>query len=133
MHGGRDGGTGYGSEAAVAGPSSSNSLQGPSERQALHPPTLTNTAKGKEKAKAGLPFDLIDSVHRAEATKNAQTVHRFEVTIEPASFSAEKYSLYKAYQMAVHGDLESKLTEESFKRFLCDSPLKVGGQLDSTK
>jgi arginine-tRNA-protein transferase len=47
------------------------------------------------------------------------------VTIEPASFSEEKFLLYKKYQMAIHGDKESKVTEKGFTRFLCDSPLKV--------
>jgi arginine-tRNA-protein transferase len=45
--------------------------------------------------------------------------------MEPASCTREKFELYKRYQMEVHGDKESKLTESSFLRFLCDSPLKV--------
>lgn len=47
------------------------------------------------------------------------------MSMEPSSFSEEKFQLYKRYQMAVHGDKESKVTKTGFTRFLCDSPLKV--------
>ena len=35
----------------------------------------------------------------------------------------ESYMLYKKYQMAVHGDKEEEISERSFRRFLCDTPL----------
>lgn len=37
----------------------------------------------------------------------------------------EVYAVYKKYQMIIHKDPASKVTELSFKRFLVDSPLKV--------
>ena len=35
----------------------------------------------------------------------------------------ESYALYKKYQIAVHGDKEEDLSERSYRRFLCDTPL----------
>ena len=48
----------------------------------------------------------------------------------PAEFDEESFLLYKKYQMAVHGDPESKITTESYTNFLVESPLipaPVGG------
>ena len=84
--------------------------------------------KGKGKAKAGT-FDLQDVVHAAEYQNAHVAAHRLTVSLEPAKFSQERYALYKRYQIAVHGDTESKLTEKGFTRFLCDSPLRVSAFL----
>lgn len=48
-----------------------------------------------------------------------------EITIEtePASFSEEKFQLYKKYQVAVHQDKEEEVTPQGFTRFLIESPL----------
>jgi len=46
-----------------------------------------------------------------------------EVTTELASFTEEKYELYREYQMAIHGDAPDKLTPEGFTRFLIESSL----------
>lgn len=54
-----------------------------------------------------------------EAEKSSS---RFHTHFEPAAFTNEKYQLYKKYQMAVHNDKESDVTQASFKRFLCDTP-----------
>jgi len=43
----------------------------------------------------------------------------------------ESYSVYKKYQMCVHGDPESKCSENQFKRFLCKSPLVSKGGMGS--
>jgi arginine-tRNA-protein transferase len=45
--------------------------------------------------------------------------------MEPACCTAEKFELYKKYQIAVHKDPESKLQKDGFTRFLCDGPLQV--------
>lgn len=44
--------------------------------------------------------------------------------MEPASFTEEKFGLYKKYQTSIHGDADSKVTRSGFKRFLCESPLE---------
>jgi arginine-tRNA-protein transferase len=50
-------------------------------------------------------------------------VHKFEVRQVPATFDATAFAVYKKYQMAVHGDKESKLTPKQYTNFLCNSPL----------
>ncbi len=45
------------------------------------------------------------------------------VVTEKASFSSEKFQLYKQYQVAVHHDEESDLSEEGFTNFLINSSL----------
>ena len=45
------------------------------------------------------------------------------LSIERASFSAEKLELYKSYQMDVHGEPAHKCSEEAFCDFLVRSPL----------
>lgn len=46
-------------------------------------------------------------------------------TLEPASFTAEKYELHKRYQEILHNDPPSKITERGFTSFLVDSPLSL--------
>jgi arginyl-tRNA---protein transferase len=49
--------------------------------------------------------------------------HSFTVETVPAEFTAERYELYRKYQIAVHNDPPEKITEQSFTNFLIDSPL----------
>lgn len=54
------------------------------------------------------------------------------VEFKPATFEIDSFELYKRYQVQVHHDDESKLSEESYKRFLVDTPLiseRVAGQI----
>ncbi|PNS16755.1 hypothetical protein CAC42_4719 [Sphaceloma murrayae] len=76
-------------------------------------------------------FDLIRGVHEAETSslKPVQPAHSFEVKLEPASFTDEKYALFRDYQTNVHKEGPSEITKAGFRRFLCDSPL-IRGQAD---
>lgn len=47
---------------------------------------------------------------------------RFHTRFEPSVFSEEKYQLYRKYQIHVHNDEPDDISEESFSRFLCESP-----------
>ena len=47
----------------------------------------------------------------------------FKVTLEPSSFTEEKFELYKKYQAKIHND--HRESPSGFKRFLVDSPLEV--------
>ncbi|GAA5888743.1 hypothetical protein JCM6882_002833 [Rhodosporidiobolus microsporus] len=83
--------------------------------------------KGKGKANQ-VQQDWGELVHEAEWEKSPEDKpfkHRFECILEPASFTDEKYKLYKRYQMDVHGDSDSKVTPKGFGRFLVDSPLEL--------
>ena len=50
---------------------------------------------------------------------------RFKIKYEPSKFSAEKFKLYKKYQVAIHKDDPSKTTKTSFKKILCDTPFHM--------
>ncbi|KAG8706630.1 Arginyl-tRNA--protein transferase 1 [Ceratobasidium sp. 395] len=70
---------------------------------------------------------LVDLVHAADASvvesKGNTPVHRFEVTVEPSSFTDEKYQLYLQYQESVHADTGN--TPSGFKRFLVESAIRL--------
>lgn len=48
---------------------------------------------------------------------------KLEIRLKRSSFDPEEFSLYKRYQINVHGDLPDKVTESSYRRFLVDSPI----------
>ena len=48
-----------------------------------------------------------------------------QLELVPAKSTAATYDLYKRYQISVHNDPPSKVSERGFRRFLCDSPLLV--------
>lgn len=82
----------------------------------------------KQKGRDNKSFNLQAVVKSCETepmslTTPASPAHRFQSYLEPADVSVEKYRLYKKYQMAVHGDSESKASKSGFTRFLCESPL----------
>ncbi|KAG8739466.1 Arginyl-tRNA--protein transferase 1 [Ceratobasidium sp. 414] len=70
---------------------------------------------------------LVDLVHAADASvleaKGLAPAHRFEVTLEPSSFTDEKYQLYLQYQESVHADTEN--TPSGFTRFLVESAIRL--------
>ncbi|KAJ3573884.1 hypothetical protein NP233_g2158 [Leucocoprinus birnbaumii] len=70
-------------------------------------------SKGKEQA-----FNLIKAMHAAEATfaSEEHPAHKFEIELEPASFTEEKYALFDKYQRDIHHDFKS--TPRGFERFL---------------
>ncbi|PSK36119.1 hypothetical protein B9Z65_5934 [Elsinoe australis] len=81
------------------------------------------TKEEKKQQKQG--FDLIHAIHEAEVSnlKPVEPDHRFEVTLEPDTFSEEKCRLFSDYQSHVHKEGPSDITRAGFKRFLCGSPL----------
>jgi arginine-tRNA-protein transferase len=60
---------------------------------------------------------------KTEQEENEEPEIEITVETEPASFSQEKYELYKRYQITVHNDKEEELSEKGFTRFLVESPL----------
>ncbi|KAH9843904.1 arginine-tRNA-protein transferase [Rhodofomes roseus] len=77
--------------------------------------------KGKKTETA---FSLTQEIHASEhdfcTCKSPK--HRFEVTLEPSSFTDEKFDLYQSYQRNIHCE-EDKMPS-SFKRFLVETPLQ---------
>lgn len=54
----------------------------------------------------------------------SNTDDKITIEIDKATFTEEKFNLYKDYQIKVHKDLPESVTPDSFTRFLCDSPIK---------
>ncbi|RUP52027.1 hypothetical protein BC936DRAFT_143203 [Jimgerdemannia flammicorona] len=71
--------------------------------------------------------DLVEMIHAAEdehRPKDKRLKYRFQIVLEPASFTEEKYKLYCKYQIEIHNDPPTKLKEKGFRNFLVDSPLR---------
>ncbi|KAJ9665558.1 Arginyl-tRNA--protein transferase 1 [Coniosporium apollinis] len=92
-----------------------------------HYQELVDRGWRREKVRQRTEFDLVETVHESEydrVPKPPEPEHRFEVTLEPDTFTEEKYKLYANYQRVVHHDTPSEITRTGFKRFLCGSPLQ---------
>ncbi|KAK0280024.1 Arginyl-tRNA--protein transferase 1 [Friedmanniomyces endolithicus] len=79
-----------------------------------------------EKKHENNSFDLITSIHESESRildSDVEPEHVFEVTLEPDSYTNDKFALFSNYQRHVHHESDSDITREGFKRFLCGSPL----------
>lgn len=97
-------------------------------------------------SKASSAFSLITAIHAGETgfyNGGKPPRHRFEVslrscelkrphnqyehgaqtTLEPSSYTLEKFNLYKSYQALIHS--EKKSSPSGFTGFLVDSPLRV--------
>jgi len=80
-------------------------------------------AKRNKTPKSSTPFSILQSVHASEASIYKGTPsHKFEVFLEPTSFTREKFELFAKYQADVHSDHEQ--SENRFTGFLVDSPLE---------
>ncbi|TKA83422.1 hypothetical protein B0A55_00364 [Friedmanniomyces simplex] len=79
-----------------------------------------------EKKQQNNAFDLMTNVHESEAqTKDSdlKPEHVFTVTLEPDTYTNEKFALFSNYQRHVHHETDADITREGFKRFLCGSTL----------
>ena len=63
----------------------------------------------------------------SSTSTSAKKPRSFLVKQVPAEFDETAFALYKKYQMAIHGDKESKLTPDQYSGFLCSSPLIPSG------
>ncbi|KAG1753918.1 arginine-tRNA-protein transferase [Suillus paluster] len=81
-------------------------------------------SEGNASKRAPPIFSLSTSIHSSECNfipQNEPSCHKFEVTLEPSTYSEEKYALYVIYQRQIHHDENN--TPEDFKGFLVKSPL----------
>ncbi|KAJ7068156.1 arginine-tRNA-protein transferase [Mycena amicta] len=69
-------------------------------------------------------FSLVTAIHASESTflQNSESAHKFEVVLEPCSYSKAKFELFCKYQEKIHHDSDN--SPASFRRFLVDSPLR---------
>lgn len=78
-------------------------------------------AKPKHGRKGTPEYSLVESIHASEKRiLEEDSAHTFEVTLEPSSYTDEKYRLFDTYQTSVHKDFSSS---HGFNRFLVESPL----------
>ncbi|OAA67212.1 arginine-tRNA-protein transferase 1 [Niveomyces insectorum RCEF 264] len=70
------------------------------------------------------PRPSTTSAPEGSEEKGAEPAHRFEVTLEPDTFTEEKFLLFENYQRLVHKEPPSKITRQGFESFLCGSPLR---------
>lgn len=73
----------------------------------------------KGKHVPGKPFNIKEHILNLEKDVNPS---RFRTEICSTEFSKEKFALYKKYQTRVHKDKPEKVSVNSFKRFLCQTP-----------
>ncbi|KII95226.1 hypothetical protein PLICRDRAFT_34070 [Plicaturopsis crispa FD-325 SS-3] len=84
-------------------------------------------SKGKPLKSKSAPFSLISALHASERAfiTDAPEQHPgskdFSVTLEPSTFTAEKFALYEKYQATIHNDPDKD--PDGFKSFLVTSPL----------
>ena len=75
-------------------------------------------------------FKLSQAVHKAEysgldtlvhpkSRRVVEPAHKLEVLLDEDTFTEEKYSLFKHYQMEVHKESADQISKHSFRRFLC--------------
>jgi arginine-tRNA-protein transferase len=81
----------------------------------------------REKARLKNNFDFVQEVHRSDlenVRRPPEPAHRFEVTLEPAGFTQEKFELFRDYQQHVHKEKLHEISQTGFSRFLCVSALQ---------
>ncbi|KIO18649.1 hypothetical protein M407DRAFT_149326 [Tulasnella calospora MUT 4182] len=89
--------------------------------------TIGTTSSAAPSTTGSPSFPLVDELHSAEyaflqGEVKEKVAHRYEVTLEPSSFTEEKFQLYCSYQKNIHNDDDK--SRQGFKRFLCETPLK---------
>ncbi|KAI5815681.1 arginine-tRNA-protein transferase [Pyronema omphalodes] len=96
----------------------------------------------REQKKKQQTFNLIETIHAAEystleaagrISEDLKPKYRFEVTLEPAAFTEEKYTLFSHYQTEIHKEKPSEISRDGFKRFLCQSPIPATTTADGKK
>ncbi|OAF59544.1 Arginyl-tRNA--protein transferase 1 [Pseudogymnoascus destructans] len=91
------------------------------ETARLHPKSKAEAARYKQ------TFDLRERVHESELSSlqgPTKPAHDFTVTLEPDTFTEEKYLLYENYQRIVHKEGPDDIARHGFRNFLCSSKIK---------
>ncbi|PCH41274.1 hypothetical protein WOLCODRAFT_100182 [Wolfiporia cocos MD-104 SS10] len=79
--------------------------------------------KAKKLSSKAPQFVVTCDIHASEfrACSEQKPKHIFKVTLEPSSFTEEKFALYQCYQKEIH--LEDDKSTSDFIRFLVETPL----------
>ena len=101
----------------------------PVDTQSEQPASTTEEPKPKIEAEPSQPHITVEELLQLPSDQKLahnlelKVVDCYPLTQELMSSFIESFLLYKKYQMAVHGDKEEEISERSFRRFLCDTPL----------
>jgi arginyl-tRNA---protein transferase len=71
-------------------------------------------------------FDFIERVHESEKLRlktPPEPAHDHRITLEPDSYTEEKYTLFENYQRIVHHEPPHRISKSGFRNFLCSSPI----------
>lgn len=66
---------------------------------------------------------VISELHMKNDNSDEGMENEFTMELVPSRFSREVYEVYKKYQMTIHQERSNQCTEDTFRRFLVDSPL----------
>ena len=89
------------------------------EAESCNLPSLqASRTRRRNKAKPANPANTESS------PKTVEPAHRFEVTLEPDTYTDEKYDIYANYQRLIHKEPASKISKSTFTGFLCNSSLR---------
>ncbi|KAK5175034.1 Arginyl-tRNA--protein transferase 1 [Saxophila tyrrhenica] len=80
----------------------------------------------REKKRQNNNFDLLTTLHEAEQPNlkpDIKPAHTFTVTLEPDTYTEEKFTLFSNYQSHVHKEQPHEISRTGFRRFLCSTPL----------
>ncbi|KAI0282296.1 arginine-tRNA-protein transferase [Russula aff. rugulosa BPL654] len=75
---------------------------------------------------SGPQFILEHAIHAPESSSrgaNEKPAHVFEITLEPSSYTDEKFTLYQSYEANTHKKVNKR--SEGFKGFLVETPLEM--------
>lgn len=102
----------------------------PKDQKTETPETKEKPVKKAKESKETMVVDVLPIA--------LQVKHKLEVTTVRSQyatntvlfyifdrFTAEMYALYRKYQITVHKDAPDSITEDGYKRFLVETPLKV--------
>ncbi|KAL1944264.1 hypothetical protein VTO73DRAFT_3449 [Trametes versicolor] len=88
-------------------------------------PPAAAVAMSKDKGETTHVFKLAEDIHASESgfLKDGDApAHQFQVTLEPASYTEEKFALYSRYQKEIHHEIWDR-EPSGFKEFLVQNPL----------
>lgn len=101
----------------IGSDASSDKTISPQDVPSQVPPESSQVSEGSSEAKGG-------STSRSEAILQELSEGKcFTMELVPAEYRAEAYEIFRKYQMAVHREHPDQCTEDTYKRFLVESPL----------
>lgn len=87
----------------------------------------SNNEKSKKNHGKDNSFNLVDTVNKGEESGD------LVIKLDDATYTEEKFELFKKYQVHVHNDAEDENKPSGFKRFLCTNVFTDGDDVHGAK